>query len=303
MPWEASAGMTIGITGASGLVGSALTPRLLADGHQVVRLRREPGSGRFLPAAESPSAPVSLDAVIHLAGEPIASGRWNAAKKRRIRESRVEGTQALCQALAKQAPPPHVLVCASATGFYGDRGDELLDEASGPGEGFLAEVVQSWEQSAGRAVERGIRVVSVRFGMILTRQGGALGKMLRPFQYGLGGRIGDGRQYWSWIALDDALAAVCHALTTSSLVGPVNVVAPQAITNAGFTAALGRVLGRPTFAHLPAWAARLVFGQMADELLLASARVVPRRLTETGYLFRHGELLAALGHLLAGPES
>jgi uncharacterized protein (TIGR01777 family) len=303
MLWEASAGMTIGITGASGLVGSALAPRLLADGHQVVRLRREKGSGLFLPAAENRLAPFLPDAVIHLAGEPIASGRWNTAKKRRIRDSRVEGTRDLCQALAQQESPPHVLVCASATGFYGNRGNELLDEESGPGEGFLAEVVQSWEQSARPAVERGIRVVCVRFGMILTRQGGALGKMLGPFQYGLGGRIGNGRQYWSWIALDDALAAVCHALTTSSLVGPVNVVAPQAITNADFTAALGRVLGCPTFAHLPAWAARLVFGQMADELLLASARVVPRRLMETGYLFRHGELLAALGHLLGEPES
>ena len=209
----------------------------------------------------------------------------------------------MCQTLAQQAPPPRVLVCASAIGFYGNRGDELLDEESGPGEGFLAEVVQSWEQSARPAVERGIRVVYLRFGMILCRQGGALGKMLGPFQCGLGGRIGDGRQYWSWITLDDALGAVCHALTAKSLMGPANVVAPQAITNAAFTAALGQVLGRPTFAHLPAWAARVVFGQMADELLLASARVVPRRLTETGYVFRHGELLAALDHLLGRPAA
>jgi uncharacterized protein (TIGR01777 family) len=295
--------MTIGLTGASGLVGSALTPRLLADGHQVVRLRRESGSGLFLPAAENGPAPFLPDAVIHLAGEPIASGRWNAAKKRRIRDSRVAGTRALCQTLAEQAPPPRVLVCASAVGFYGNRGDELLDEESGPGDGFLAEVVQNWEQAARLAIERGIRVVCLRFGMILSRQGGALGKMLRPFRYGLGGRIGDGRQYWSWITLDDALGAVCHALTTDSLVGPVNAVAPQAITNADFTAALGHVLGRPTFAHLPAWVARLVFGQMADELLLASARVLPRRLAETGYVFRHGELFAALRHLLASPPA
>jgi uncharacterized protein (TIGR01777 family) len=303
MPSEASAGMTIGITGASGLVGSALAPRLRALGHRVVRLRREKGAGRFLPIAEDHPASFLPDAVIHLAGEPIASGRWNTAKKQRIRDSRVEGTRALCQALAEQAPPPRIVICASATGFYGSRGDELLDEESGPGEGFLAEVVQSWEHAASPAVECGIRVVSLRFGMILTRQGGALGKMLRPFQYGLGGRIGDGRQYWSWIALDDALGAVCHALTTDRLVGPVNVVAPQATTNAEFTAALGRVLGRPTFARLPAWVARGIFGEMADALLLASARVVPRRLTETGYAFCHGELLTALGHLLGRPET
>ncbi len=298
MPFETSAGMTIGITGASGLVGSALVPRLLADGHHVVRLRRETGSERFLPTVEDRSAPFSPDAVVHLAGEPIASGRWTVAKKRRIRDSRVEGTRALCQTLAEQDRPPRVLVCASAIGFYGNRGDELLDEGSGPGEGFLAKVVQSWEQAARPAVERGIRVVALRFGMILSRQGGALGKMLGPFRYGLGGRIGNGRQYWSWIALDDALGVVCHALTTDSLAGPVNAVAPQAVTNADFTAVLGQVLGRPTFAHLPAWAARAIFGQMADDLLLASARVVPRRLTDTGYVFRQGDLRGALGHSL-----
>jgi hypothetical protein len=295
--------MTIGITGASGLVGSALGFRLLADGHRVLPLGRKEGSRLFSPAAENRSAPFLPDAVVHLAGEPIARGRWNAAKKERIRDSRVEGTRVLCQTLAEQVPPPRVLVCSSAIGFYGNRGDELLDEDSGPGEGFLAEVVQSWEQAARPAIERGIRVVHLRFGMILSRRGGALGKMLGPFQYGLGGRIGDGRQYWSWIALDDAVGAVCHALTTNSLVGPVNAVAPRAITNADFTAALGHVLGRPTFAPLPAWVARLVFGQMADELLLASTRVVPRRLRELGYVFRHGDLPAALRHLLGRPAT
>jgi uncharacterized protein (TIGR01777 family) len=295
---EASAAMTIAVTGSSGLVGSALTSRLMNDGHRVVRLRREKGSERFCPAAENRSDPFLPDAVVHLAAEPIAGGRWNPAKKRRIRDSRVEGTRSLCQALAEQAPPPRVLVCASAVGFYGNRGDELLDETSGPGEGFLAEVVQAWEQAARPAVQCGIRVVFLRFGMVLSSQGGALGKMLKPFRFGLGGRIGDGRQYWSWITLDDAVGTVCHALNTVGLAGPVNAVAPHAVTNAAFTAALGQVLRRPTFARLPAWVARILFGQMADELLLASARVVPRRLTETGYAFRQAELLTALGQML-----
>jgi uncharacterized protein (TIGR01777 family) len=262
------------------------------------RRRNEKGSELFFLEAEDRAAPWLFDAVVHLAGEPIAGGRWNAARKRRIRDSRIEGTRSLCRTLAEQVPPPSVLVCASAIGFYGNRGDQLLDEGSAPGEGFLAEVVQSWEQAAGPAIQRGIRVAFLRFGMILSGQGGALGKMLKPFHYGLGGPIGDGRQYWSWITLDDAVGVVCHALTTDNLAGPVNVLAPHAVTNAAFTAALGQVLRRPTLARLPAWLARILLGQMADELLLASARAVPRRLTETGYVFHHAELLAALRHLL-----
>ena len=296
-------GMTIAVTGSSGLLGSALVSRLVADGNRVVPLRRrrdEKEAELFVPAAENRADPFSFgfDAVVHLAGEPIAGGRWNAAKKQRIRESRVEGTRALCQTLARQPSPPRVLVCASAIGFYGNRGDELLDETSGSGEGFLAEVVRAWEQAAQPALGRGIRVVFLRFGMVLSGQGGALAKMCLPFRFGLGGAIGDGRQYWSWIALDDAVGALCHALTAKSLAGPVNGVAPHAVTNAAFVAALGQVLHRPALARLPAWLARMLLGQMADELLLASARVTPRRLLETGYVFRHPELPAALRHVL-----
>jgi len=240
----------------------------------------------------------SLDAAVHLAGEPIAAGRWNAAKKRRIRESRVEGTRAFCQTLTEQDRPPPVLICASAIGFYGSRGDEILDEGSAPGEGFLAEVVQAWEEAARPAAERGIRVVFLRFGMILSPHGGALAKMLRPFQYGLGGRIGSGRQYWSWITLDDALGVICHALETENLAGPVNVVAPHPVTNAEFTAALGKTLGRPALISVPAWAVRAVLGQMADELLLAGQRVEPVKLLNSGYVFKYPNLGPALVHVL-----
>lgn len=290
MPARCCPEMKIGITGSSGLVGSALMPLLIAAGHQVTSLHRAGGSF-------SPVAP--FDAVVHLAGEPIAPGRWSVAKKQRIRSSRVEGTLALCQALARLDCPPKTLVSASAIGFYGSRGDEQLNEQSGPGNGFLPEVVQAWEQAAKPAIERGIRVVFLRFGMILSPRGGALASMLGPFRCGLGGRIGTGRQYWSWIALDDALGAISHALATDSLAGPVNVVAPESVTNAQFTAALGIALGRPTLAHVPAWTARVMFGQMADELLLASASVVPRRLIETGYVFEYPELDDALRHVLA----
>ena len=293
--------MTIGVTGSSGLVGSALTRRLTTDGHRVTPLRRIEGAGLFFRTTKDGPDPFSppLDAVIHLAGEPIASGRWTAAKKARILTSRVEGTCRLCQTLAQSDPPPRVLVCASAIGFYGDRGDECLDERSRPGNGFLAEVVQAWEESTRPAIDSGVRVVCLRFGMILSPHGGALAKMLRPFRWGLGGRIGTGRQYWSWIDLDDALGAICHVLTTDSLSGPVNAVAPEAVTNARFTAALGRAVGRPAVVPVPAWAARAFLGQMVDELLLASARVAPRRLMKSGYVFRHARLDDALRHLLS----
>ena len=290
--------MTIGVTGSSGLVGSALVPLWIDRGHQVIPLRRDKASGRFFSLEKNSSETSPFDAVVHLAGEPIANGRWTAAKKARIRNSRVEGTRSLCDALAQRDHPPRVVVSASAIGFYGDRGDQLLDEQSSPGNGFLPEVVQVWEQATRPASQRGIRVVCLRFGMILSRHGGALAKMLRPFRFGLGGCLGNGRQYWSWVALDDALGAIDHVLTTDSLTGPINVVAPQAATNAEFTTALGKVLRRPTVAAMPAWAVRAVFGQMGQELLLASTRVAPRRLTESGYQFRHGQIDGALRRLL-----
>ncbi|MEE8200800.1 MAG: TIGR01777 family oxidoreductase [Candidatus Acidoferrales bacterium] len=294
--------MKIGVSGSTGLVGSALVPFLTTSGHQVVRLVRSkpnpgevywsPGEGRL-----DASGLEGLEAVVHLAGENI-TGRWTPAKKARIRESRVQGTQLLAGTLAELAQPPKVLVCASAIGYYGDRGEEVLQEASPPGSNFLAEVCQAWEAASQPAAQKGIRVVSLRIGVVLSPRGGALGQMLLPFKLGVGGKIGSGRQYLSWIAIDDLVGVIHHALTTDSLQGPVNTVAPQAVTNLEFTKTLGRVLGRPTLFPLPAFAARWAFGQMADELLLASARVEPARLKASGYVFRTPDLEGALRHLL-----
>lgn len=296
--------MTILVTGSSGLIGSVLVPFLTTGGHRVTRLvRSQPRPGemavRWDPVAGTleTAGLVGLDAVVHLAGENLA-GRWTAEKKARIRDSRVKGTRLLCESLARLAQPPKVLVCASAIGYHGDRGEELLQEESAPGSGFLAEVCRAWEASAEPAVQRGIRVVHLRFGVVLSPSGGALAKMLFPFRIGAGGILGSGRQYWSWIALDDAIGAIHHALTTDTLQGPVNVVAPHPVTNREFTKTLGRVLGRPTPFPMPAFAARLAFGEMAEELLLASTRVEPTRLLATGYRFRHPELEGALRHLL-----
>jgi uncharacterized protein (TIGR01777 family) len=238
------------------------------------------------------------DAVVHLAGENIAGGRWNDRQKKAIRDSRLHGTQLVCDALSKLRNPPKTLVCASAVGFYGDRGDEILDEKCSVGAGFLAEVCRDWEAATESVRLRGMRVVNLRFGMVLSPAGGALQKMLLPFKLGLGGIIGSGRQYWSWIEIDDAVGAILHALTHDQLAGPVNAVAPNPSTNRDFTKTLGQVLNRPTVLPLPAFAARLALGQMADDLLLASARVVPQRLEETGYAFRYPQLESALRHLL-----
>jgi uncharacterized protein (TIGR01777 family) len=252
------------------------------------------------PAARSIATPglEGLDAVVHLAGESIASGRWTAEKKARIRNSRVQGTQVLCEAFGQLARPPQVLVSASAIGYYGDRGTTVLREESRPGSDFLAEVCRAWEAATAPAVQRGIRVVLLRFGVVLSANGGALAKMLLPFKLGLGGVIGSGQQYMSWIALDDVIGAIQHALSTESLHGPANAVAPHPVTNREFTKTLGRVLRRPTLVPLPAFAARLAFGEMADALLLASQRVEPGRLLQSGYVFRYPELENALRHLL-----
>ena len=253
----------------------------------------EPATG-----ALSPGALDGVDGVVHLAGENIAAGRWTAARKARIRDSRVDGTRRLSEALARLEQPPKTFIVASAIGFYGDRGDERVTEASAPGSGFLPEVCQAWEAAAAPASDAGIRVVHLRIGIVLTPAGGALGQMLLPFKMGVGGVIGSGRQYMSWVALDDVLASVLHALRTEGLSGPVNVVAPNAVTNAEFTNALGRVLRRPTVLPMPAFAARLVFGEMGDALLLASARVEPTRLEESGFVFGYPVLDGALGYLL-----
>lgn len=294
--------MHVAVTGASGLIGSALVPLVSSAGNQITRLVRRPGGKG--EATWDPSSGVDLaaldgiDAIVHLAGENIAAGRWTSAVKQRIRESRVQGTRMLCEALAKSPRPPKVLVCASAIGFYGDRGDEELTEESAAGKGFLADVVRDWEAAAAPASGAGIRVVNLRFGVVLSSHGGALAKMLLPFKLGAGGRVGDGRQYWSWISIDDAAGAVYHSLLTDVLSGPVNAVAPYPATNNDFTKTLGRVLRRPTVLPMPAFAARLALGEMANDLLLASARVVPRQLERSGYVFHQPTLEPALRHVL-----
>jgi uncharacterized protein (TIGR01777 family) len=300
--------MDIVVTGASGLIGSALLPFLSSHGHSVTRLVRSqprPGHAEIAwdPAHHSIATPAleGRDAVVHLAGENIAAGRWTAARKAAIRQSRVQGTSVLCEALAQLVHPPKVLVSASAIGYYGDRGDQVVRETSSPGSDFLAEVCRAWEAATAPAVQRGIRVVYLRTGMVLSPAGGALAKMLTPFRLGLGGRIGSGKQYMSWIALDDVIGAIHHILITPTLQGAVNIVSPNPVTNAVFTQTLGRVLGRPTLLPLPALAARLAFGEMADALLLASIRVEPARLVASGYMFLYPELAAALRHLLGQP--
>jgi uncharacterized protein (TIGR01777 family) len=244
------------------------------------------------------------DAVVHLAGENVGTGRWTAARKAAIRDSRVNGTRFLCDALAGLARPPKTLVCASAIGYYGDRGADVLTEESPPGAGFLPEVCREWEAASAPAAQKGIGVVALRIGMVLSPKGGALARMLPLFRAGLGGVIGGGRQYVSWVALDDLVGIVLHALQSGELRGPVNAVAPRPVTNREFTKALGDALSRPTPLPVPAFALRLAVGrEMADALLLASARAVPRRLEETGYRFRFPELPAALYHLLGKGET
>jgi uncharacterized protein (TIGR01777 family) len=239
-----------------------------------------------------------IDAVVHLAGESIAEGRWTEEKKRRILESRQKGTRLLAEKIAGLSEPPSVMVSVSATGYYGNRGNELLTEESEPGDLFLSKVCREWEAAADPAREAGVRVVHPRFGIVLTTEGGALGTTLPIFKLGGGGKIGSGGQYWSWISLDDVIGAIVHALQTDDLSGPVNVVTPGPPTNAEYTRVLGKVLNRPTLFTVPAPAARVMLGEIADELLLASARVEPVRLRETGYSFRHPELEATLRYLL-----
>ena len=295
--------MRIAITGSRGLVGSELVPFLTTGGHQVTHITRtqsEPDDIVWNPQQGQldPTALEGVDVAVHLAGENIAGRRWNTQQKKRILDSRVNGTRLLCKKLATLQNPPQVLVSASAIGVYGDRGSEVMSETSDPGEGFLTDVATQWEAATQAASDRGIRVVHLRFGIILSRRGGALAKMLTPFRLGGGGIVGDGKQYWSWITLDDTVAAILHALMTDTLTGPVNVVAPQPVTNREFTKTLGRVLTRPTIVPMPGFLARLVLGEMADDLLLASLRVNPQRLIETGFAFQHAELETALRHLL-----
>ncbi|MHB8654181.1 MAG: TIGR01777 family oxidoreductase [Terriglobia bacterium] len=298
--------MHVLVTGSTGLIGSALIPTLTSEGHRVSCLVRsksklgnrdtcwDPVAGElYLPALEG------LDAAIHLAGESIAGGRWTAARKARIRDSRIQGTRLLAESLAQLAHPPKVFISTSAVGYYGDRADEVLTEQSPPGSNFLAGVCREWESATEPAAQHGIRVVILRLGMVLSLKGGALAKMLTPFRMGVGGVIGSGKQYMSWLAIDDLVRIFNHALKTESLHGPTNAVAPNPVTNAEFTKTLGRALRRPTVFPLPAFAARLALGEMADELLLASARVVPTKLLASGFVFRHPDLESALTDLFA----
>ncbi len=302
--------MKILISGSTGLIGSSLLPCLHTRGHDVTRLvRRLPEPGgievHWNPArGELASSDLEgLDAVVHLAGENIASGRWTPEKKVRIRESRVQGTRLLAKALSEVSRRPSVFVSTSATGYYGHRGEEILTEDSPPGSGFMAEVCRQWEEATRAAAGAGIRVVILRFGVVLTPRGGMLAKMLMPFRLGLGGKIGTGRQYMSWISMDDLVGVILHALAADSLKGVVNAVSPDPVTNLEFTRALGRVLRRPAFLSVPAPAVRLLLGEMADELLLASQRVEPSRLKTSGYRFKHPDLESALRHLLDASQS
>lgn len=298
--------MIIAITGASGLIGTALTELLEAEGHVVQRLVRRPVRDRQREIHWDPvagqidsAALAGVDGVVNLAGENLAARRWTESFKQEILDSRVRGTQLLCDALAGLEARPRVLVSASATGYYGDRGEEIVDEASAPGVGFLADVCQQWEAATQRARDAGIRVVNMRFGVVLSPRGGALGQMLTPFKLGIGGVIGSGRQYLSWITLDDVISAIWFALKTETLAGPVNAITPDPVTNREFTKTLGSVLGRPTVLPLPAIAARAAFGEMANEMLLSGVRAQPRALLGAGFDFKFPELRPALEHLLA----
>jgi uncharacterized protein (TIGR01777 family) len=299
--------LTIAITGSTGLIGRSLIPFLTAGGHRIRRVVRgqaasgdiawDPTGGRLDAAALE-----GVDAVIHLAGESIAGARWSDEQKRRILDSRIQGTTLLAETLARLTRPPRVLISASAVGIYGDRGDELVTEEThlrtGPDSMFVERVGHAWEAASAPAERAGIRVVRTRIGIVLTPAGGALQQMLPPFRVGAGGRLGSGRQYMSWISIDDVVGALHHVMMTEGLHGPVNLTAPEPVTNAAFTTLLGEVLRRPTVFSVPAGALRLLLGELADELLLAGIQVMPGRLRESGYAFRHPTLEVAQRHLL-----
>jgi uncharacterized protein (TIGR01777 family) len=296
--------LTVAVSGSSGLVGQRLCSLLTLLGHRVITLERSSERARGFREALAPWAQASdaeqlsgVDAVVHLAGKPIAGGRWTDRVKREIRDSRIQMTGQLAAILAGLPEPPKVLVCASATGIYGDRGDEELTEESRHGDDFLADVAEQWEAACEPAREAGIRVANVRFGLVLDPNGGALQKMLLPAKC-FGGALGDGKQWWSWVALDDAVGAIYHVLQTDGVTGPVNLTAPGPLTNRQFARALGRVLSRPALVPAPAFALRAALGEMADALLLSSARVRPTVLLESGYRFRFDTAEAALRYCL-----
>ncbi|MGH9843548.1 MAG: TIGR01777 family oxidoreductase [Blastocatellia bacterium] len=300
--------MRVLITGATGLIGKPLCRRLAAEGHEIVTLSRQPQRVRVEPGAKAfrwepeegapgPEVWEGVEAVIHLAGEPVAAGRWTAERKRRIRESRVTGTRNLVGGIEKLSSRPKVFVSSSAVGFYGNRGDQVLTEASGPGEGFLVDVCRDWESEAARARDLGLRVPLVRTGVVLSAEGGAMEKILPPFKLGLGGRLGGGRQWFPWIHLDDIAGIICHALLTPAVAGPINGAAPGIVTNETFTKVLAAALHRPVFLPVPEFALRIAMGEMA-EVVLASQRVTPKVAEETGYRFRYPQLPEALAAIL-----
>jgi hypothetical protein len=300
--------MKILITGSTGLVGTALTQSLQAAGHTVCRLLRPGSSTKNSPGfdvnwnpvtGELGGAAVGADAVVNLAGASIADGRWTAQRKEVLRVSRIDTTRALVTALAKMSARPRVLISSSATGIYGDRGDEILTEASQPGSDFLSVIAKEWEAEALKAEALGIRVVRARFGVILSKHGGAFQQMLRPFQMGLGGRLGSGRQWMSWITIDDVVPILQMAIENGDVSGAINLVSPRPVTNAEFTKILAAALHRPAIFAAPAFALRLILGEMADALLLSSQRAVPAQLQKLNYQFQHDELRTALAAVLA----
>jgi len=303
--------MKVVITGATGLIGTALTASLLGDSHQVAVLVRDvAAAARRLPGATlhpwdatggaPPEAAFQdVDAIVNLVGESIAGGRWTDARRKRLRDSRIISTRALVDAIRGLGRRPSVLVSASGAGYYGDRGDEILTEASPPGIGFLPELARDWEAEAERAHDLGVRVTIVRNGSVLSRDGGFLGKVLTLFRLGLGGRLGDGNQWFPWIHIDDEVGLIRHALVEARAAGPLNAVAPEPVTNRELTAALGEALSRPTVLAAPEFAMRMAMGAMADELLFASQRVMPVRTLESGYKFKYPLLRPALKDLLA----
>lgn len=282
--------MKILISGSSGLIGKALSAEMKAAGHEIVALPR---------TFDNPIDFTGVDAVVHLAGESIASGRWTSEKKRRIRESRIRGTKQLSEQLASSKSKPSVFISASAIGYYGDRDDEILDESSALGVGFLPEVCKEWEEATRSAESAGIRTVHIRTGIVLSRNGGALKQMLPAFKFGGGGRMGSGTQYMSWISLKDEVSIIRYLIDNPTISGSVNLVSPNPVTNMEFAKTLGKIIKRPTILPMPAFAARLLFGEMADALLLSSARVYPDKLISSGYEFSHPTLESALRSVLA----
>jgi len=296
--------MKILITGASGLIGKELQKSLRAREHELLLTTRvqptDPNNIRWdaEKGFEKPEDLEGIDAVIHLAGESIAALRWTDEKKKAIRESRVKGTRSVVDAIARLKAKPKVLVAASAVGYYGERGDEILTEASGAGEGFLPDVCKDWEAESRRAEDAGVRTVLLRTATVLSKDGGALGTMLLPFKLGVGGVIGDGKQWFSWISLDDHIAAIIFALENENLRGAINSTSPNPVTNEAFTKTMGDVLYRPTFIPLPEFAVSTLLGEMGDALLLTSTRVVPKRLEDAGFEFKYPDLKPALEHAI-----